>query len=94
MTQSKQILEEKFGQPVVVLAYPYDSAPSAAQQILQESGYALGIAGNNRPGLGATVNDPQRYFLPRLYPYSSPGVYPLLYAYKTTFAETVSAAGN
>ena len=94
MTQSKQILEEKIGQPVVVLAYPYDSAPTTAQQILQASGYVLGIAGNNRPGLGATVNDPQRYYLPRLYPYSSPGLYPLLYAYKVTFGEAVSAAGE
>ncbi len=92
MSQSKQILEEKFGQPVVVLAYPYDSAPAAAQTILPECGYILGIDGNNRPDMGATVNDPQRNNLPRLYPYSSPGVYPLLYAYKTTFSEAVSAA--
>lgn len=94
MTGSKQILEEKLGQPVLVLAYPYDSAPLAAQQILQESGYSLGIAGNNRPELGATQNDTQRYYLPRLYPYSSPGVYPLLYAYMRTFADVVSLAGQ
>lgn len=94
MTLSKQTLEEKIGQPVITLAYPYDSAPAAAQQILQESGYVLGIAGNNRSDLGATVNDPQRYYLPRLYPYSSPGLYPLMYAYKVPFGEAVSSAGR
>ncbi len=94
MTLSKQMLEEKLGQPVLLLAYPYDSAPVSAQQILQESGYALGIAGNNRPELGVTQNDPQRYYLPRLYTYSSPGIYPLLYAYMRTFADVVSLAGQ
>ncbi|MEN6436578.1 MAG: polysaccharide deacetylase family protein [Anaerolineaceae bacterium] len=94
MVGSKQILEERLGVTVQILAYPYDSAPTIAQQILLESGFILGINGNTRPEIGAMVDDPQRYYLPRLYPYSSPGVYPLLYAYKRTFADVVTDAGQ
>ncbi len=94
MVLSRQILEEKMDMPVQVLAYPYDSSPSIAQQIVRDSGYLLAISGNNRPDTGVLVDDPQRYYLPRLYPYSSPGLYPLLYAYKRTFAEMVSTAGE
>ncbi len=94
MAGSKQILEEKLGVVVQILAYPYDSAPSVAQQILQESGYVLGINGNTRPEVGAIVNDSQRYYLPRLYPYSNPGIYPLLYAYKRSFSDVVTDASE
>lgn len=92
MQQSKTLLEEKTGQPVLILAYPFDSSPAAAQEVLTQNGYVLGISGNHRPQIGAQVNDTARNALPRIYPYSYSGYYPLLYAYGEPFPDVLKKA--
>ncbi len=92
MSTSKAILEQKLGQPVLILAYPFDSSPARAQRIARSVGYQMAVSGNIRPNLGVLPNDTDQYNLPRLYPYAKADAYPLLHASQLTFAETVENA--
>jgi N-acetyl-anhydromuramyl-L-alanine amidase AmpD/peptidoglycan/xylan/chitin deacetylase (PgdA/CDA1 family) len=92
MTTSKNILEQKLGQPVLIFAYPFDSSPARAQRIARSVGYEMAVSGNIRTNLGLIPNDPDRYNLPRLYPYAKATAYPILNASQRSFAETIEAA--
>jgi len=87
--QSRKVLLEKTGQLALGFAFPYDSAPAAGWNVVKVSGYEFAVAGNTRGNLTVTPNDPDRYHLPRLYPYSNPRIYPMLTGYNRSFAEVV-----
>jgi len=76
--QSKAIIEEKIGQPVDGFAYPFDSYTPEAQRIVASLGYRYAAAGFSRPDRSVYLADPSPYALPRVYPYSSLSLYPVL----------------
>ncbi len=92
MVQSRQILQEKTGQTPLAFAFPFDSVPDAGPNLVKAAGYQFGVAGisSRKDGLVVLVNDPDRYFLPRVYPYSSVQTYPNLNGYNRPFGEVVS----
>ncbi len=83
--QSKQIIEARLGIPVVACAYPYDSAPAAAQSIVKSFGYKFAMSGNTRSERSIMPNDPFPFNLPRYYPYSGIGTYLTIYGTTLTF---------
>jgi N-acetyl-anhydromuramyl-L-alanine amidase AmpD/peptidoglycan/xylan/chitin deacetylase (PgdA/CDA1 family) len=88
--QSRKVILEKTGQLPLGFAFPYDSAPSAGWSVVQAAGYEFAVAGNTRKDLTVVPNDPDRFHLPRLYPYSNPHIYPMLNGYNRSFADVVS----
>ena len=87
--QSKQLIEARLGAPVVAFAYPYDSAPAAAQSIVKTLGYKFAMSGNTRSERSITTNDSSPFNLPRYYPYSGIGTYPTIYGTTLTFEQMV-----
>ncbi len=78
ITRSKAAIEAKTGQPVLGLCYPFDSVAPAAFDLLAKAGYRFAVAGATRRDRSAQWNDPRPYALPRYYPYSGDGAYPLI----------------
>jgi peptidoglycan/xylan/chitin deacetylase (PgdA/CDA1 family) len=73
-----ETISAKLGTAPLGFAYPYDSIPSQAPGIIQSLGYQFAVGGNTRPKRSAGVMDADRYFLPRLYPYSNLSIYPII----------------
>jgi len=90
MEQSRQILQEKTGQTPLGFAFPFDSVPNAGPNLVKAAGYQFGVSGNSRRDLAVMVGDPDRYHMPRVYPYSNTHVYPNLNGYNHTLGEVVS----
>lgn len=90
--QSKKVIEARVGSPVVAFAYPYDSAPAAAQSIIKALGYKFAMSGNTRSDKSITPLDPLLYNLPRYYPYSGIGTYPTIYGTTLTFEQMMLGA--
>jgi peptidoglycan/xylan/chitin deacetylase (PgdA/CDA1 family) len=90
--QSKKVIEARLGAPVVAFAYPYDSAPAAAQSIVKALGYKFAMSGNTRSERSITPNDSHPFNLPRYYPYSGLGTYPVIYGTTLTFEQMMSGA--
>jgi N-acetyl-anhydromuramyl-L-alanine amidase AmpD/peptidoglycan/xylan/chitin deacetylase (PgdA/CDA1 family) len=87
---SKRVIEENIGKPVLGFAYPYDSVNTKSYEILKSLGYQFAAGGFTRPDRSVTLGDPNRYNLPRVYPYSNRGVYPLLSTMKKmTFEQMI-----
>lgn len=90
--QSKKVIEARLGIPVIAFAYPYDSAPAAAQSIVKALGYKFALSGNTRSDKSVTARDPLLYNLPRYYPYSGIGTYPTIYGTTLTFEQMMLGA--
>lgn len=88
--RSREILESQLGVPVIAFAYPYESAPDNSLAVVKAAGYQYAMVGQIRPNLGAQPNDPGRYRLPRIHPYSNPNEYPNLTGMGRTFEQLIS----
>ncbi len=89
---SKQVIERAIGRPVYGFAYPFDSVNPKTTALLKSLGYQYAVAGFTRPDRSIFRGDPDRYALPRVYPYSYPEIYPALTgANGRTFAEVVES---
>jgi peptidoglycan/xylan/chitin deacetylase (PgdA/CDA1 family) len=89
---SRRIIAEQTGREPIGFAYPYDSYNDGAPRVVESLGYAFALAGNTRKDRSVHLADPDRYNLPRVYPYSNPQIYPAVYAaYGKTFGELIAA---
>ena len=91
LEQSRKILTEKTGQTPLGFAFPFDASNTAAQNLVKAAGYDFAVAGNTRKDLVVFPADPDRYHLPRLYPYSNTRIYPMLTGYNHPFGDVVTA---
>jgi peptidoglycan/xylan/chitin deacetylase (PgdA/CDA1 family) len=73
-----ETISARVGTPPLGFAYPYDSIPSQSPGVIQSLGYQFAVGGNTRPNRSVSVMEPDRYSLPRLYPYSNLSIYPIL----------------
>jgi peptidoglycan/xylan/chitin deacetylase (PgdA/CDA1 family) len=73
-----ETISAKVGTPPLGFAYPYDSIPSQAPGVIQSLGYQFAVGGNTRSNRSVGLMDADRYFLPRLYPYSNLSIYPII----------------
>ncbi|MBN2084927.1 MAG: polysaccharide deacetylase family protein [Anaerolineales bacterium] len=88
---SRQIITEKTGRSPMAFAYPFDSFNEGASKVIESLGYRFALAGNTRNDRSVHRADPDRYHLPRMYPYSNPQIYPAIYAaYGKTFGELIA----
>jgi peptidoglycan/xylan/chitin deacetylase (PgdA/CDA1 family) len=93
--EAKAIIEEKLGSSVIAFAYPSDAPSPHAFPIIESLGYAYAMAGNTRADRTILPDDPQRYSLPRFYPYSNPALYPVLTGTDSlTFPQMMEAVMN
>jgi peptidoglycan/xylan/chitin deacetylase (PgdA/CDA1 family) len=76
---ARQIITEKMGRAPIGFAFPYDSLNSGAIRVIESIGYRFALAGNTRTDRTVRPGDPDRYHLPRVYPYSNPKIYPAIY---------------
>jgi N-acetyl-anhydromuramyl-L-alanine amidase AmpD/peptidoglycan/xylan/chitin deacetylase (PgdA/CDA1 family) len=92
MTKSRQILIDKTGQTPLAFAFPYDSVPAAGPNLAKAAGYQFAVAGitGRKDGVVALVNDPERFSLPRVYPYSAAYNYPKLNGYNQPFGDVIT----
>lgn len=89
---SFEVITQEVGESPLILAYPYDSVPQDAERLMQEVGYQLALAGH-RLERSVLFGDPDRFALPRYYPYSNEEAYPVLSdGYGWTFPEMMLAA--
>lgn len=89
---SFEIITEKIGQSPLIFAYPFDSVPEEAERLMLKAGYQLALAGH-RAERSVLFGDPDRFALPRYYPYSNENLYPILSdGYGWTFPEMMIAA--
>ena len=76
--RSKKLIEEKIGQPVLGICYPFDSPNPAAFSILEALGYKFAVGGYTRHDRSVALGDLEPYNLPRYYPYSGEDFYPII----------------
>jgi peptidoglycan/xylan/chitin deacetylase (PgdA/CDA1 family)/N-acetyl-anhydromuramyl-L-alanine amidase AmpD len=76
---ARQIITEKIGRTPIGFAFPYDSFNRGAAQVIESIGYQFALAGNTRTDRSVHLGDADRYHLPRVYPYSNPKIYPVIY---------------
>jgi N-acetyl-anhydromuramyl-L-alanine amidase AmpD/peptidoglycan/xylan/chitin deacetylase (PgdA/CDA1 family) len=89
---SFEIISEKMGAPPLIFAYPFDSVPEDTALVMERAGYQIALNGF-RQERSVLPEDPDRYALPRYYPYSNPDTYPILRdGYGWTFPELMLAA--
>jgi peptidoglycan/xylan/chitin deacetylase (PgdA/CDA1 family) len=73
-----ETISAKLGTPPLGFAYPYDSIPSQSPEVIQSLGYQFAVGGNTRRNRSVVAMDADRYFLPRIYPYSNLSIYPII----------------
>ncbi|MFC2028443.1 N-acetylmuramoyl-L-alanine amidase [Chloroflexota bacterium] len=73
---SKKEIETNIGKPVLGFAYPGDSINPQTHIILKSLGYQFAVAGGTRNDRSVYRWDDEPYYLPRIYPYSNPELYP------------------
>lgn len=89
---SKQLIEANIGTPVLGFAFPYDSVDPRSFDILKGLGYKFAAGGFTRADRSVYLGDPNRYNLPRVYPYSNKTVYPRLSSMgNMTFEQMIQA---
>jgi N-acetyl-anhydromuramyl-L-alanine amidase AmpD/peptidoglycan/xylan/chitin deacetylase (PgdA/CDA1 family) len=89
---SFEIISSEMGEPPLIFAYPFDSVPEETQLVMEGAGYRIALAGH-RLDRSVQAHDPDRYALPRYYPYSNDALYPILSdGYGWTFAELMDSA--
>ncbi len=76
--QAYQIITDKVGVAPLAFAYPFDSVPAQAPKIIQSIGYQFAVGGYSRQDRSVHMLDTDRYTLPRVYPYSNNGIYPII----------------
>jgi len=76
--QAFKIISAKLGTPPIAFAYPFDSVPTAAPAVIKSIGYQFAVGGYTRYDRTVEVMDPDRYSLPRVYPYSNLTIYPII----------------
>ena len=76
--QAVMTISAKLGIAPLGFAYPYDSIPSLAPNVIQSTGYQFAVGGNTRQDRSVKVMDTDRYSLPRIYPYSNMTIYPII----------------
>jgi peptidoglycan/xylan/chitin deacetylase (PgdA/CDA1 family) len=76
--QAFSIIGTKLGAAPLGFAYPYDSIPSQAPNVIQSLGYQFAVGGNTRTDRSVKAMDGDRYSLPRIYPYSNLTIYPII----------------
>jgi len=86
----RKLLLEKTGRLPVGFAFPFDTTSPVASKLTQAAGYEFAVAGNTRLELAAAPNDPDRFKLPRVYPYSNARIYPNLTGFNHPFADVIS----
>ena len=87
---ARSLLLEKLGVAPIAFAYPFDSSSQLAANLVKAAGYQFAVAGNTRKELAAIPNDPDRYKLPRVYPYSNSRIYPNLTGFNHNFGYVIS----
>ncbi|MFC2064571.1 N-acetylmuramoyl-L-alanine amidase [Chloroflexota bacterium] len=73
---SKLEIEANIGKPVLGFAYPYDSINPQTINILKSIGYQYAVGGFTRDDRSIYRWDSEPFYLPRVYPYSNPDMYP------------------
>lgn len=86
---SRKLLIEKTGRTPIGFAYPLDVSTDLAATLTKAAGYQFAVAGNTRLDLAAAPRDPDRYKLPRVYPYSNQRIYPNLTGFNHPFGEVI-----
>jgi peptidoglycan/xylan/chitin deacetylase (PgdA/CDA1 family) len=87
-----KVISTKLGNAPLGFAYPYDSIPSPAPNVIQSLGYQFAVGGYSRPDRCVEVMDGDRYALPRVYPYSNMTIYPIIGGSKgKTFDQMVTS---
>ena len=86
---ARKLLEEKTGRVPVAFAFPFDTTSPLASTLTKAAGYQFAVAGNTRINLAALPNDPDRFKLPRVYPYSNPRAYPNLSGFNKPFSDVI-----
>jgi peptidoglycan/xylan/chitin deacetylase (PgdA/CDA1 family) len=87
---ARQIIADQIGEPPIGFAFPFDAYNETAQHIVESVGYSFALAGNTGKDRSIHRLDPNRFSLPRVYPYSNPEIYPVVYAaYGKTFGELI-----
>ncbi len=86
----RQVLLDKLGIDPIGFAYPFDSTTQTAINLVKAAGYQFAVAGNSRSELAALINDPDRFKLPRVYPYSNTKIYPNLNGFNRPFSEVIA----
>lgn len=74
---SYDLIHQQMGEPPAIFAFPFDSVPDNPALVLQRAGYLAGMAGH-RAERSVLRLDPDRFALPRYYPYADPARYPVL----------------
>lgn len=89
---SHDLIAQQMGEPPVIFAFPFDAAPDDPALVLQRAGYMAGMAGH-RSERSVLRCDPDRFALPRYYPYADPNRYPVLVGVEGwTFPEMILQA--
>ena len=76
-TTAHTLIMQEMGVAPQIFAFPFDAVPDEADLIMQTAGYAAALAGH-RNERSILAMDPERFGLPRYYPYSSQDSYPAL----------------
>ncbi|MEW6568320.1 MAG: N-acetylmuramoyl-L-alanine amidase [Chloroflexota bacterium] len=71
------LIAQQMGEAPMIFAYPFDAAPDNPQLVMQRAGYQAAMSGH-RNDRSVHRQDPDRYALPRYYPYADPDLYPIL----------------
>lgn len=89
---SKQLIEANIGKPALGFAFPYDSVEPRSFELLKSLGYKFAAGGFTRSDRSVYLGDPNRFSLPRVYPYSNKTVFPHLSSMgNMTFEEMIQA---
>lgn len=88
---SRNLLHEKTGRIPIGFAFPFDYTSSTASTLTKNAGYQFAVAGNTRKDLVTMPNDPDRFKLPRVYPYSNARLYPNLNGFNHPFSEVIES---
>lgn len=86
----RKLLLEKTGYLPIGFAYPFDISTATAATLVKAAGYQFAVAGNTRKDLAAAPNDPDRFKLPRVYPYSNTRIYPNLTGFNRPFTDVIA----
>lgn len=71
------LIAAETGRAPVLFAFPFDSVPDNPALLMERAGYRAALAGH-RAERSVRWMDPERFALPRYYPYANPAEYPLL----------------
>jgi N-acetyl-anhydromuramyl-L-alanine amidase AmpD len=89
---SYEVISEEIGTSPQIFAYPFDSVPIDPDEVMQNAGYSIALAGH-REDRSVHPKDPNPFALPRYYPYSNEEIFPIISdGYGWTFPELMADA--